>query len=1122
MLCLLAAPGWGVVNCGAAGQASIDSGLGSLAGDTMDLKAAYGYFSTAIALDGANCSAAYVARALVTVALLYDTDMVKALRKGFGDTTDYSLLSRDTTPHGDHKYTWVADTMDADDFQGAMGGPVLTGLNAALADFQAAENGSDTTWELPVPRRFFGYDTDAEVDYSDVFFFQGAIWTAKAVIQMATAYNANVGRDWREFKSPKNNVEDTPDEDTFIRHVENNTSFLTLRTAGHDSFTTAAGYLQTADTKLLKFFQLTQAETNTDALQDTDLFAYKPNGKFNQHLADFVDDTDVEQYTEYHNDTNVKSFAGGNLNIQLEKENADLGTFVIRPKSFFETPETRVLIPSSSAGRHGFEFGESFFPDPTFQGLAPGMTNNDLFIISQGVDTYFVVTSMPATIDLNQIFGTTVKKKVDVKFNVGGSGGVTIVRGNSSAGVHNVICTFLVTPIVSTPSHLRIFYNRDFDFNSTEAGLLSKEKDTTLVYAVAWAVSGGHVVDAGRTGSAFSSYYNTAATNQIKQEWRDAADDTFMLFRFGSDADATAFKSLGASATVTKLSAQTLLSANIDRFGWFVIGETAPLIQVVDGARYGLRGDGTVGSFKIKVVNEYGAGIPNAAVSFTTFSKPSGATDGTVSSSGTTNATGEATASFQLGDKDGVYVIKAISNGAIGFLYAFTIGYTPFDGSLWRMISMPQYPAASFSAPSPSETAVYGRLGPSASAADFIGDDFSSYKLYLWDPSQTTSEAGFSDAGHQHYISQSTVRMGRAYWLKTTTTGTLDAVGGNDSTVHAHTDAVAPETIYVPLQVGWNQIGVPYDFSITRRDLLVDTGMAPSNANPVPIDSVAATGHLKVIYWISPTNTADPGIGSSGYSQGGPGTTRPDIALFPFRGYWIQAATTCTIVYPPHGSGPAGGDLADGGGSSAGAPPYILLSAPGLSGQADNWTLQLYATGATGVDYENFAGIRPTADAAAASYAEPPILPGGVGLSFVESGKRYGQLLKTAGADPAWSVEIQSAAAGPVTVKAANIASLPAGAPVTLRDESTGEVMDLRAGGYTYESGADEVREFTFAAATLESRPLAKIKLPMACVLARTVDDPDVVNAFRRVRDFLLRSGLGRAAVVLYYSAFSL
>jgi len=210
------------------------------------------------------------------------------------------------------------------------------------------------------------------------------------------------------------------------------------------------------------------------------------------------------------------------------------------------------------------------------------------------------------------------------------------------------------------------------------------------------------------------------------------------------------------------------------------------------------------------------------------------------------------------------------------------------------------------------------------------------------------------------------------------------------------------------------------------------------------------------------------------------------------------------------------------GQSGGAAPPYLLLSAPNAPKRVDEWMVQLYVTSRGGADYENFAGVYPAA-MAAPSYGEPPILPGGIGLSFLSAADRYSQLLKPSTEDATWEVEVQSARSGPVTVAASNVSAVPDRLPVMLRDEQTGNVTDLRVGSYTYVSSENETRRFTFSASGLSPgyRVLGKTVYPAACLLQKWMGPVEGLEFFRFVRDRLLTSAFGRRVVLAYYRLFS-
>ena len=1147
----------------------MDSGLGKLDGDTMDLAAALADFNSAISM-GAGCGPAYVSRAMVKMAMIFDTPDVKAMRTRFGDTDTFDLITRDTyVSNALDTYNFNTSTMNGSQIQKLLTDTVLPLATSALADLITAESLPDTTFNFRVPGRFISSDTRAEVDIADVYFFHSMLLMARAAVEIANSWKLDISQDPRNFRGEGAEHGDSS-SDTFIRELRTNTSFFERRT----TWDTALSFFRSADSFVLRFLREGRREMD---LQDTDLIYFDTDNQFfRQHIFDYVSDSDVADYEVDHADTLSRVFAGQDVYVQLTHENADLQYVQFNFSNLSSSPihfsraSFATLPPPGipSVFDRGFEWQEAFFPDPTFGNFLRGMTNNKLFLLFNGVDKTITISDFGPTgdTDLDLSYINRKPTTLDIKFNIV-SGSVNPVTIRYSPPGRRTHWAFKVVPKkvlmqVDKPQHLRIFFDPDEDaFGSHEQAQLQKFIDSTLILIVPWTTTNADTVnptDAGSNFMTFGNNYNVASPttndNEIQATFQDTASDKLILYKF----DGFTFVPMLGSTVVPDVSmGTTTVRARIDTFtplagfGWFVVGEARPALQVLRGFLLGDKNTLLPKTFKVRLVNPLGALLGGEPVQFRVLQAPTGATSGSFTGvsgfptitdaagnlSAITDSTGVAEISYVMGNGGGIYVIEALAknSGAFAFLFAFTKGFTPHPGNQWRMVSMPVYPNDTFGI---VQVDAYNRgvPGPAVSMSSFIGDDFSlsTSKVYYWNPSFSNPDAKFADAGHIRYqdVSSGNAKMGRAYWLLTTANGVLDAVRPDSADVYAE----VTETVYIPLHVGANMIGVPFPYPLRSSNLLVQT--AP-NGTPDTIDNVSSFVEHR-LWWIAPTITANGAASSSYVSGGNPltGASFPGMALFPFEGYWIKATSLCasagcTLVFPPvpADSLPIGSDgkpvITGGGPGTAPAAPAFragpVLQASG-GGLSDNWAVQLIVTSSGGVDVENLAGVRPPSSPQyMLSSSDPPMAPGAgaIALTFVENSQRYSTLFKSPGEEPTWTVEVTSASEGPVTIQPSDISSIPGSLPVMMRDESTGLVTDLRKElAYTYNSAANETRRFTFAAGTLDPTWRSYVRYPeMMCVAGRVFSGaPRILHPLRALRDLLLDSASGRLMVSLYYS----
>ncbi len=244
-----------------------------------------------------------------------------------------------------------------------------------------------------------------------------------------------------------------------------------------------------------------------------------------------------------------------------------------------------------------------------------------------------------------------------------------------------------------------------------------------------------------------------------------------------------------------------------------------------------------------------------------------------------------------------------------------------------------------------------------------------------------------------------------------------------------------------PRFVSWNMIGDPFPFDVPFASLLVDT---PEGR--LSIGSAVEKGYLLPnIYSYD---------GENGYTFG----TLPGGVLNAWSGHWIGVTSKSDIALV--------------------VPPAQLTRAAKVSNRsaaiADGWTLRLSATANGLRDTFNFIG---TSSRAAAGYdltkvPKPPMVTPYVSLGIVHNdwGGRsgvYAQDLRPRAGVQSWEIAVSTDQRNtPVTVSWDGGYRIPRNVKLVLRDEATGEVVDMRTrASVTFNSGdAAAPRRFSITA----------------------------------------------------------
>jgi Tol biopolymer transport system component len=278
-----------------------------------------------------------------------------------------------------------------------------------------------------------------------------------------------------------------------------------------------------------------------------------------------------------------------------------------------------------------------------------------------------------------------------------------------------------------------------------------------------------------------------------------------------------------------------------------------------------------------------------------------------------------------------------------------------------------------------------------------------------------------------------TFRLGAGYWLLLSQATPFTREG-----FRAATD----RPFSIPLQVGWNLIGTPFEYPVDWLKTRVRSGGVE-----YALQEAMSRGILN--------NTLFT------YSFG---QYRMVFRLDPWVGYWIRAFTPCELLIDPE--------------------PIPRSAAPardrGAAPTRENWQVQFVAATATGLrDEENLVGVQPQATNGfdpGLDQEEPPPAPaaGFLRLSFPHRdwgayAGRYRSDIRGAEAAPwVWEMEVETDQPGvPVTLSWPHLgAQLPDGVDLTLEDLETGSRQYLpTTSHYTFTAGAKgTVRRFRVVA----------------------------------------------------------
>ncbi len=274
---------------------------------------------------------------------------------------------------------------------------------------------------------------------------------------------------------------------------------------------------------------------------------------------------------------------------------------------------------------------------------------------------------------------------------------------------------------------------------------------------------------------------------------------------------------------------------------------------------------------------------------------------------------------------------------------------------------------------------------------------------------------------------------GRGYWLQIPANGLTTPVAG--------TFAPTNTSVEVELKGGWNQIGVPRAASVNTFGVKVRFG----GYSPVSLQEAQARG------WIA------PGVwrynGRNGYE-------RVDVAggtLVPWEGYWMFASPQAgiSLVFEP---------------ATSAQPPTSAQAVRALS-STTSWTVGIAAASSSSRDTSASFGVSsaiPAAKPPVASRQLSVYFPATDAASGSGSGSAQG-FLKKLGVRNEWRFTVDGAVKGERVTLFWPRFGAPASVQLQGRDDATGRVFSIKAGGKWAFTSDGTPRQFSIFGTTIRA-----------------------------------------------------
>jgi len=330
------------------------------------------------------------------------------------------------------------------------------------------------------------------------------------------------------------------------------------------------------------------------------------------------------------------------------------------------------------------------------------------------------------------------------------------------------------------------------------------------------------------------------------------------------------------------------------------------------------------------------------------------------------------------------------------------------------------------------------------------------YRLYRWVPSAgmyamaspSGIDPGFIPPASEHPrpdgASVGSYPLGLGFWA--------DNLEATVKPIVTRGQPQVANTFVIPLKgngvgptgpVAWNLIGDPFPFDVPFNACLVQVG-----GTRISIAAAVSQGLLLPnVYSYDPT-----AVEAGSYSF----RTLPDGALKAWTGHWVGVTSKndIALVVPPL---------------------RATRSASKTSvGASDGWSLQIGASVGRLRDMYNFVGVssRSADGVDITDVPKPPSMSPYIAVGSINSdwGARsgmYSQDLKTAGGWKSWSIAVDTDQTNSeVTVQWSPKGTLPRNMKLTIKDETTGQVVDMRSRTFTtFRTGSVAApRRFTITA----------------------------------------------------------
>jgi len=429
-----------------------------------------------------------------------------------------------------------------------------------------------------------------------------------------------------------------------------------------------------------------------------------------------------------------------------------------------------------------------------------------------------------------------------------------------------------------------------------------------------------------------------------------------------------------------------------------------------------------------------------------------------------TDQAGAAIYSWNTYDRFGTYTIRLSATDTSGNntvdsvavkLENNLIATGTIPGDEWTMVSFPGIPL-------------------NGDPRVFLGDG--TYEVQQWDEDMVEDEHL-----HKYRRTFSLNTAGEAFWVKSY--GAALSYQGQ----LWYTDST--QDYSMPLKVGWNQIGCPYD----RAEGINWSAVQVKNTTTQEVRDMASA---ITAGWIDSNYHEYTGTQYESHALGD--------SVEPFKGYFVKAYENVELLFDP----------------SSGVPRMLAR----IVRPQYEWKMQLSAETQQVSDTDNVAALLRGADEEFDSNdaGEPPTVEPYVSLYF-ENGEwsrnagRYSKDMRPPEADGSaktWHFSVEVSNPGEeVTVSVPNANELPEHYDFTIRDEDTGREFDPKSNGtYAFIAPESGRKNFTLRAVksgTLETTTLAKtfppgwtlFSVPLEPepteVKAQLADDLDPIQVFQ-------------------------